>query len=151
EESFGDALDRLERAGRLDCGRAIGHPRAMRTPGGETRVGPLSNGFHPRLGRRWTPADAARPRSRGRSLPGEGRWMKRLLVIAISIAVSALAEAKPRVKILATGGTIAGAQPKPGEVGYKSGAYDVGVLIKAVPGLDGIASVSGEQIASIGS
>src|SRR5262249_61798592 len=99
---------------------AIGHPRAMRTPGGETRVGPLSNGFHPRLGRRWTPADAARPRSRGRSLPGGGRWMKRLLVIAISIAVSALAAAKPPVEILATSGTIPPPQPKPPQARYQS-------------------------------
>jgi L-asparaginase len=81
---------------------------------------------------------------------------RRLFVVALAaMAVPALAlaqsPAKPRVKILATGGTIAGAQPKPGEVGYKAGAYDVDVLIKAVPGLADIAQVTGEQIASIGS
>src|SRR3954447_16022795 len=59
--------------------------------------------------------------------------------------------ARARVKILATGGTIAGAQSRPGDVAYKSAAYDVGVLIKAVPGLGELAEVSGEQIASIGS
>ncbi len=74
------------------------------------------------------------------------------LVLALpAVAAPAPAAAKPQVKILATGGTIAGAQPKPGEVGYKAGAYDVNVLIKAVPGLAEIANVSGEQIASIGS
>jgi L-asparaginase len=75
--------------------------------------------------------------------------MRRLIAVLAAIALPALA--KPQIKILATGGTIAGAQPKPGEVGYKSGAYDVGVLIKAVPGLADLASVNGEQIASIGS
>ncbi len=79
---------------------------------------------------------------------------RRMFVVAIvAMAVPAVASAavKPRVMILATGGTIAGAQPKPGEVGYKAGAYNVDVLIKAVPGLADIAEVTGEQIASIGS
>ncbi|HUL57776.1 MAG TPA: type II asparaginase [Anaeromyxobacteraceae bacterium] len=72
-------------------------------------------------------------------------------IFAIALALPAWAAGKPTVKILATGGTIAGAQPKPGEVGYKAGAYNVDVLIKAVPGLGDVAEVTGEQIASIGS
>src|SRR3954469_6694105 len=79
---------------------------------------------------------------------------RRMFVVAVAaLAVPAVATAavKPRVMILATGGTIAGAQPKPGEVGYKAGTYDVTVLIRAVPGLAELAEVSGEQIASIGS
>jgi L-asparaginase len=59
--------------------------------------------------------------------------------------------AKPRITLLATGGTIAGAQPKPGEAGYKAGSFSVDALIKAVPGMSGLATVTGEQIASIGS
>ncbi|HSD19007.1 MAG TPA: type II asparaginase [Anaeromyxobacter sp.] len=59
--------------------------------------------------------------------------------------------AKAKIVILATGGTIAGAQPKPGDIGYKAGAFSVETLIKAVPGLSDLATVSGEQIASIGS
>ena len=59
--------------------------------------------------------------------------------------------AKPRVTILATGGTIAGAQPKAGEAGYKAGSFSVESLIQAVPGMKDIATVTGEQIASIGS
>jgi L-asparaginase len=59
--------------------------------------------------------------------------------------------AKPRVIILATGGTIAGAQPKAGEAGYKAGSFSVESLIEAVPGMKDIAVVTGEQIASIGS
>jgi len=58
---------------------------------------------------------------------------------------------KPRITILATGGTIAGAQPKPGEAGYKAGSFSVESLIQAVPGMRDIATVTGEQIANIGS
>ena len=56
-----------------------------------------------------------------------------------------------RVVILATGGTIAGVQPKEGEAGYKSGSVSVESLVKAAPGLEKLASIRGEQIASIGS
>jgi L-asparaginase len=59
--------------------------------------------------------------------------------------------ARPKVFLLATGGTIAGAQPKPGEAGYKSGAFSVDALIQAVPGIREIASITGEQISNIGS
>ena len=66
-------------------------------------------------------------------------------------AARAIAPAKPNVTILATGGTIAGAQPKAGEAGYKSGSFSVESLIQAVPGMDKVAVVKGEQIANIGS
>ena len=56
-----------------------------------------------------------------------------------------------RVVILATGGTIAGVQPKEGEAGYKSGSVSVESLVKAAPGLEKLASIKGEQVASIGS
>lgn len=76
-----------------------------------------------------------------------------LALPAIVGAPSARAEspALPRVIILATGGTIAGVQPKEGEAGYTSGAVSVDSLIKAAPGLDKMAAIKGEQIASIGS
>jgi len=73
-----------------------------------------------------------------------------LLGLSLATAASA-ASKKPHVVILATGGTIAGAQPKPGEPGYKAGSFSVESLIQAVPGLDGIATVTGEQVANIGS
>jgi L-asparaginase len=58
----------------------------------------------------------------------------------------------PHVIILATGGTIAGSAPSPTETKeYKPGALDVGALIRSVPGLDGVARITGEQIADIGS
>ena len=57
----------------------------------------------------------------------------------------------PRIRVLATGGTIAGAQASATDYGYKSGAYDVNSLLKAVPNLDKLAVITGEQVASIGS
>ena len=58
---------------------------------------------------------------------------------------------KPKVVILATGGTIAGSAASQTSAGYESGAVAVDALIAAVPTLKDIADVSGEQIASIGS
>jgi len=58
---------------------------------------------------------------------------------------------KPRIVIVATGGTIAGAAPSQTDAGYQSGAVGVDILIKAVPQLKDLAVVTGEQIASIGS
>jgi L-asparaginase len=58
---------------------------------------------------------------------------------------------KPKVIILATGGTIAGSASSQTSAGYQSGAVAVDALIAAVPQLKDIANVSGEQIASIGS
>jgi L-asparaginase len=58
---------------------------------------------------------------------------------------------RPKVVIVATGGTIAGAAATGTEAGYQSGAVGVDILIKAVPQLKDVAEVSGEQIASIGS
>jgi len=71
-------------------------------------------------------------------------------LLCLSLTVQA-ASAKPRIVILATGGTIAGAQPKPGEPGYKAGSFSVEALMKGVPGLSEVAEVTGEQVANIGS
>src|SRR5262245_58161904 len=60
------------------------------------------------------------------------------------------AQVKARVKILATGGTIAGAGDASG-YGYKAGAFKVEDLLKAVPQIGSLAQLSGEQVASIGS
>jgi len=58
---------------------------------------------------------------------------------------------KPKIVIVATGGTIAGSAESATAAGYSSGAVGVDVLISAVPQLKDIADVSGEQVASIGS
>ncbi len=64
---------------------------------------------------------------------------------------ASLAADLPNVRVLATGGTIAGAQASATDYGYKSGAYDVNSLINAVPNLDKLAVITGEQVANIGS
>jgi L-asparaginase len=76
--------------------------------------------------------------------------MSLALLATLSLGTGADAQSA-RVRLLATGGTIAGAQPKPGEYGYKSGAFSVEDLIKAVPNLDKLAVITGEQVANIGS
>jgi L-asparaginase len=53
--------------------------------------------------------------------------------------------------VLGTGGTIAGAQPDPGHYGYTAAAYGIDWLLRAVPGLDRLAALSGEQVVNIGS
>jgi L-asparaginase len=74
------------------------------------------------------------------------------ILITLGFASGALAQAKlPSVRVLATGGTIAGAQASATSYGYQSGAYDVNTLLSAVPNLDKLATMSGEQVASIGS
>jgi len=86
-------------------------------------------------------------------------WMTSVVAALALVALPALAQAPkaaapaalPTVMVLATGGTIAGAQPKEGEAGYKSGSFSVDALIKGVPGMEKLAVVKGEQIASIGS
>ncbi|WP_027133900.1 type II asparaginase [Geminicoccus roseus] len=57
----------------------------------------------------------------------------------------------PRIHVVATGGTIAGAQAVPGGHGYAAGAFTVDALLAAVPDLAGIAHVSAEQLVNIGS
>lgn len=77
-----------------------------------------------------------------------------LLVVLMQAAIAApVAETKlPNVKILATGGTIAGKGASSTQMtGYNPGAIGVQVLIDAVPELKQFANVSGEQIANIGS
>jgi L-asparaginase len=74
-----------------------------------------------------------------------------LLAFAITLATAPPARALPRIKVLATGGTIAGAQATQSDAGYKSGTFSVDDLIKAVPQMTNIAVLSGEQVANIGS
>jgi L-asparaginase len=73
------------------------------------------------------------------------------LVAVTALMFSSAAQAKPKIKVLATGGTIAGAQATQADAGYKSGSFSVDDLIKAVPQMTNIAVLSGEQVANIGS
>jgi L-asparaginase len=76
-----------------------------------------------------------------------------LVAVVASGGVATVLQAAdlPSIKVLATGGTIAGAQASATDYGYKSGAYDVNSLLKAVPNLDKLAVITGEQVANIGS
>jgi len=73
------------------------------------------------------------------------------VIAASSVALNLQAADLPKVRVLATGGTIAGAQASATDYGYKSGAYDVTTLLNAVPNLDKLAVMTGEQVANIGS
>ena len=62
-----------------------------------------------------------------------------------------LAFAKPTIYILATGGTIAGSGSGALDTSYTSGTVTVDKLIAAVPEINKIATIKGEQISNIGS
>jgi len=80
------------------------------------------------------------------------KFVRGILTAVVVLVMSAsAAQAKPKIMILATGGTIAGAQASTTEAGYKAGSFSVDDLIKAVPQLKDIADISGEQVANIGS
>ncbi|WP_127132427.1 type II asparaginase [Pseudoflavitalea rhizosphaerae] len=57
----------------------------------------------------------------------------------------------PRVVILATGGTIAGTGASADRSAYKAGELPVKDLIAAVPGIEKVATIAGEQVSNVGS
>jgi len=72
-----------------------------------------------------------------------------IALAAFSLALAMPAPAKPRLMLLATGGTIAGAQASVKDVGYKAGTFRVEDLISAVPQLKDLADLAGEQVVNI--
>jgi L-asparaginase len=68
-----------------------------------------------------------------------------------ALAGQAAADSKPTIAILATGGTIAGAAATGTQSGYTSGAVTIDAMLKAVPGIDKLATVKGEQVSNVGS
>lgn len=79
------------------------------------------------------------------------KYMTVMTVLCALWTSVSFAKEKPNVHILATGGTIAGAQASQTEYGYKSGTFKVEDLISAVPTLKDVAKIKGEQVANIGS
>jgi L-asparaginase len=71
-------------------------------------------------------------------------------VLVAALPAGALAK-KPSVRILATGGAIAGTKAGAQSYGYKSGSFSVDDLMGAVPQLKDVAELDGEQVANIGS
>jgi L-asparaginase len=79
--------------------------------------------------------------------------MKKILSILTLLALVVWAEAQPlpRVIILATGGTIAGAGASSDRAGYTAGKIPIDDLIGSIPTVKKIANITGEQVASVGS
>src|SRR5215470_2533259 len=73
------------------------------------------------------------------------------LILLVAGAQSAVAQKKPNIVILATGGTIAGAAKTGTQAGYTSGAVTIDAMIAAVPGISDMANIKGEQISNVGS
>ncbi len=72
-------------------------------------------------------------------------------ITVLALVGSSLLLAKPNVSILATGGTIAGAGDSAIKSSYSAGAVTVDKLLAAVPSINDLANIKGEQISNIGS
>ena len=85
--------------------------------------------------------------------------MKRLhriqsLFLVLTLAAAcpySLAQNKKNIVILATGGTIAGAGGTGTQSSYTSGAVGIDTMVNAVPGIEKLANIKGEQISNVGS
>ena len=78
--------------------------------------------------------------------------MKKLVSVFIFLIFLVSAQAQlPRVIILATGGTIAGAGTSSDRAGYTAGKIPIDDLIGSIPTVKKIATITGEQISSVGS
>ena len=74
-----------------------------------------------------------------------------VLMLIVGVYNQALAQKKPNIVILATGGTIAGAAASGTQAGYTSGAVTIDAMIAAVPGIRDMANIKGEQVSNVGS
>src|SRR6516165_8292010 len=82
--------------------------------------------------------------------PTQKSWP--IVLTAILLAAPALGQdTLPKVVVLATGGTIAGAAGSDVQAAYTSGQVGVDQLIAAVPQAKKLATLRGEQISNIGS
>ena len=78
--------------------------------------------------------------------------MKKFISVLTFLILVVFAQAQlPRVIILATGGTIAGAGASSDRAGYTAGKIPIDDLIGAIPTVKKIANITGEQISSVGS
>src|SRR4051794_6332857 len=96
-------------------------------------------------------------RAAGTAAPLEEGVMKRSLT-AIFVLLAGIAcqsaspqKGRPNIVILATGGTIAGAAASGTQSGYTSGAVTIDAMLQAVPGIEKLATIKGEQISNVGS
>ena len=75
----------------------------------------------------------------------------RNIMVLMALLVSVNIVAKPKIRIIATGGTIAGVSKSSTSSAYSAGQVGIQTLIDAVPQMLDIADVSGEQLVNIGS
>lgn len=79
--------------------------------------------------------------------------LRKLSLLAVTLLFGAFAAVaqKPNIHILTTGGTIAGTGASATNTNYTAGQVAIGTLLDAVPEVNKIANVTGEQIVKIGS
>lgn len=79
--------------------------------------------------------------------------LRKLSLMAAMLVCTTLAAVaqKPNIHILATGGTIAGTGASATKTNYTAGQVAISTLLEAVPEVNKIANVTGEQIVKIGS
>ena len=71
--------------------------------------------------------------------------------VMMFVAVAMMAQELPKVYILATGGTIAGSGSSATKSNYSAGQVAIGTLLDAVPAINDVAYIEGEQVVNIGS
>jgi L-asparaginase len=84
----------------------------------------------------------------GRTKAGFALRVLAILSLALPLAAQ---QRKPNIVILATGGTIAGAGTTGTQAAYTSGAVSIDAMLAAVPGINALANIKGEQISNVGS
>src|SRR6201986_1051585 len=77
-------------------------------------------------------------------------WLMLFLAVSVSFQ-NAWSQERKNIVILATGGTIAGAAASGTQSAYTSGAVTIDAMLKAVPGIEKLANIKGEQISNVGS
>lgn len=78
-------------------------------------------------------------------------FLKNLMLFLLVITSAMAMAQKPKIRIIATGGTIAGAGKSATQSNYKAGEVGIAQLLDAVPEIKEKAQVTGEQLVKIGS
>ncbi|WP_187920415.1 asparaginase [Helicobacter pylori] len=79
------------------------------------------------------------------------RMFLKFLILLFCLKGQVMAQNLPTIALLATGGTIAGSGASASLGRYKSGELGIKELLKAIPSLNKIARIQGEQVSNIGS
>ncbi|MDU9763013.1 asparaginase [Helicobacter pylori] len=79
------------------------------------------------------------------------RVFLKFLILLFCLKGQVMAQNLPTIALLATGGTIAGSGVDASLGSYKSGELGVKELLKAIPSLNKLARIQGEQVSNIGS